>query len=117
MQLSDGREVTFDPQEYRDWTLAYASTVHKSQGSTVDRAYYLVGSGDHREMGYVAGSRHRKDLTLYADMSVYESGKTQTENRESLLQEIARGLKRSDEKKLAITAAEPSHADDRGMSH
>ncbi len=35
--LADGgREVAFDPKTYTDFHLAYASTIHRSQGSTVD---------------------------------------------------------------------------------
>lgn len=118
VKLIDGRTVAFDPHEYRDWTLAYASTVHKSQGSTVDRAYYLVGSGDRREMGYVAGSRHRQDLRLYVDRSVCDAGQNlsqQTQDKDKLLKDIARSLTKSDKKELAITVAGRTH--DGGHGH
>ena len=109
VKLTDGRVVAFDPYEYKNWTLGYASTVHKSQGSTVDRSYYLVGSGDKREMGYVAGSRHRKDMRFYVDRSVYEAAKNsqdKTQAKDELIKSIAKGLSKSDEKELAITVAQ-----------
>ncbi len=120
VRLTDGRTVNFDPHEYKNWTLGYASTVHKSQGSTVDRAYYLVSSGDHREMSYVAASRHRKDLTLYVDKSVYDASQNlsrQNDDKDRLLKDIAHGLQKSDEKELALTTASRFRVDDGGHGH
>lgn len=110
VRLTDGRTVAFDPTAYRNWTLGYASTVYKSQGSTVDRAYYLLSSTDRREMSYVAASRHRQDLRIYADRTLYESRK----DRDKLIEEISRGLSKSDEKELAL--AQVHRHDDGGHS-
>lgn len=57
--------IQFAHEEYDDWHLGYSSTAHKSQGSTVDRAFYLVLNADRASLGYVAASRHRKDLQIY----------------------------------------------------
>lgn len=43
----------------------YAYTVHKSQGVTTDRAHYAPGQMADRELGYVAGSRHREEFTMH----------------------------------------------------
>src|SRR5208283_3000160 len=44
----------------------YATTIHKSQGATVDRAYVLSSGGMDRHLTYVAMTRHREEATLYA---------------------------------------------------
>jgi ATP-dependent exoDNAse (exonuclease V) alpha subunit len=109
VRIEDGRVVAFDPTAYRDWTLGYASTIHKSQGATVDRAYYAVSSYDKREMAYVAGSRHREDLRVYVDRALYDTARTQQavqEDRLSLIDQVARRLERSNEKALAIVEAQ-----------
>ncbi len=82
-----------------------------------------MGSGDKREMGYVASSRHRKDLRLYVDRSVYDVGKNldkQTQDKDKFLKDIARSLTKSDEKELAITVAHrgrETNAEDTGHGH
>ncbi len=47
----------------------YASTIHGSQGATVDRAVLLAGSQLGGREAYVAASRHRDDLTIVVDKS------------------------------------------------
>ena len=44
----------------------YATTIHKSQGATVDRAYVLASDRMDRHLSYVAMTRHREEATLYA---------------------------------------------------
>ena len=46
--------------------LAYATTVHRAQGATVDTAHALVTDDMTRETLYVAASRARQHTTLYA---------------------------------------------------
>ena len=43
----------------------YATTVHKAQGATVDRAFLLGSEGLYREAGYVGLSRARESTQLY----------------------------------------------------
>ena len=64
----DGREETriaFETKDYRDFDHGYASTIHKSQGATVDRSYILASQYFDRHSSYVALSRHRYSATLY----------------------------------------------------
>lgn len=64
----DGKDdvVTVNEKRYDKIGHGYAFTVHKSQGVTVDRAHYAPGQMANRELGYVAGSRHREEFTIYA---------------------------------------------------
>ncbi len=52
----------------------YATTIHKSQGATVDRAFVLGTAGLYREAGYVALSRARQSSHLYVVDSGIETG-------------------------------------------
>lgn len=65
----DGKDKTVkvDERAYQKIDHGYAFTVHKSQGVTVDRAHYAPGQMADRELGYVAGSRHREEFTLHAE--------------------------------------------------
>ncbi len=72
VQLDYGENVTFSLKEYKAIDHAYAVTVHKSQGITVDRSLvYASGRGWDRFMTYVALSRHRDSVKLYADRKTY----------------------------------------------
>ena len=57
------------PQDYvRQYVeLGYASTLHRSQGRTVDRAHCLVDPGTDRESLYVGLTRGRESNMLYVD--------------------------------------------------
>ncbi|HKR15659.1 MAG TPA: MobF family relaxase [Pyrinomonadaceae bacterium] len=70
--LDTGREVSFDPQQFRHLDYGYAVTSHSSQGLTVDR---VLVNADTREslqllndrMAYVAVSRAREEALIYTD--------------------------------------------------
>jgi hypothetical protein len=63
----DGREASFDGQEYQAFHHAYAITAHKAQGVTVDRTFAVVTKGYDRALGYVSFSRHRYGVDAYID--------------------------------------------------
>lgn len=71
--LPDNRTITLDTTIYNHFTHGYATTIHKSQGMTVDRSYVLASQYMDMHATYVALSRHRKEMTLYADSSVFTS--------------------------------------------
>lgn len=61
---SDGRTLTVTDRQYKALDHAYAVTVHKSQGVTVDRAHVVHDSAmSDRSLSYVACSRHREAMT------------------------------------------------------
>jgi hypothetical protein len=65
MDGEEGRRVVVDAQQYPYLEHGYAATVHKAQGSTVDRTYVLATSHFDRHSTYVALSRHREAATLF----------------------------------------------------
>ena len=52
----------------------YASTIHKAQGATVDRAFVLGTASLYREAGYVAMSRARGASDVYVVGGAFETG-------------------------------------------
>ena len=71
VRLDDGRRVAFDHKAYGDLDHGYATTIHKSQGVTVDQAYVLAGGFMDRHATYVALSRHRQSVTLHYDRQTF----------------------------------------------
>ena len=64
--------VTFDLSLYRSFDHGYATTLHKSQASTVDKTFLYAGYGMDRHLTYVGLSRHRHEAHLYADLKTFE---------------------------------------------
>ncbi|WP_312405444.1 Ti-type conjugative transfer relaxase TraA [Rhizobium sp.] len=62
----DKRRVEVDQALYRNVDHGYATTIHKSQGATVDRVKVLASSMFDRHLSYVALTRHRDSVELYA---------------------------------------------------
>ena len=58
-------EVSWDLSDYASIDHAYAMTVHKSQGLTVDRAFYLTSDSTDRRLAYVAYTRSRYACSFY----------------------------------------------------
>jgi Ti-type conjugative transfer relaxase TraA len=59
------RQVTVEQRFYRNLDHGYATTIHKSQGATVDRVQVLASLSLNRHLTYVAMTRHREDVALY----------------------------------------------------
>ncbi len=69
----DGRRPTRAAQAYLEaghLGHAYALTIHKAQGLTVERAYVLAGESLSQESGYVAMSRAREMTELFVPLAV-----------------------------------------------
>jgi hypothetical protein len=62
---ADRRKVRFDLKDYAQIDHGYASTIHKSQGVTVDHGYLLASDGLDRHAAYVGMSRHRETLAVH----------------------------------------------------
>lgn len=61
----DKRRVEIDQRFYRNVDHGYATTIHKSQGATIDRVKVLATLSLDRHLTYVAMTRHRHDAKLY----------------------------------------------------
>lgn len=59
------RQVIVEQRFYSNVDHGYATTVHKSQGATVDRVKVLGSLSLDRHLTYVAMTRHREDLGVY----------------------------------------------------
>lgn len=66
VRLDNGRKVTFEESQYRNIDYGYAGTIHKSQGTTVERSFVLAANMMDRHLTYVAMTRHRQRVDLYA---------------------------------------------------
>ncbi|WP_448549883.1 ATP-binding domain-containing protein, partial [Xanthomonas translucens] len=53
--------------DYQAIDHGYATTIHKNQGATVDRAFVLASRTMDRHLTYVAMTRHRDGVGLYVD--------------------------------------------------
>lgn len=60
------RTVSIPVNSYQSFDHGYATTIHKSQGTTVDRSFVMASRTMDRHLAYVAMTRHRDDVRLYA---------------------------------------------------
>ncbi|AHG48814.1 conjugal transfer protein TraA (plasmid) [Rhizobium leguminosarum bv. trifolii CB782] len=66
VRLDNGRDVVISEASYRNVDHGYAATIHKSQGATVDRTFVLATGMMDQHLTYVAMTRHRDRVDLYA---------------------------------------------------
>jgi Ti-type conjugative transfer relaxase TraA len=59
------RQVAVEQRFYNNLDYGYATTIHKSQGATVDRVKVLASLSLDRHLTYVAMTRHREDLAVF----------------------------------------------------
>lgn len=59
------QSITVEQRFYNNVDHGYATTIHKSQGATVDRVKVLASLSLDRHLTYVAMTRHREDLGVY----------------------------------------------------
>lgn len=87
------RKRTFSVNSYQDVKLGYASTTHKAQGATVDRAFVLTDEAmiDH-QISYVQMSRARIETKIYSTRD--QAGDE--------LKDLVRQMERDREKQLAL---------------
>ena len=72
----DNREVQYKKEDIMELDLAYAITIHKSQGSEFNEVLVVLPSEDNRvlcrELLYTAVTRARKRVTVAAEKQVME---------------------------------------------
>jgi Ti-type conjugative transfer relaxase TraA len=62
-----GRVVCIPTDRYQAFDHGYATTIHKTQGATVERAFVLASDRMDRHLTYVALTRRTEAVTLYAE--------------------------------------------------
>jgi hypothetical protein len=133
LQLEDGKQViltrAYLEERPRWWTrgnpsrrtldLGYASTGHRSQGVTLDRALVRVAGAEDREWFYVAATRAAKETTFFDVVSPeprpveLDVPKVEPRSIEDHLVAVGR---RDGSKRLAVDAAEAAPLRLRAMS-
>ncbi|TCB41054.1 Ti-type conjugative transfer relaxase TraA, partial [Rhizobium leguminosarum bv. viciae] len=79
-QTQDGqRQVTIPVNRYQAFDHGYATTIHKTQGATVDRSFVLASTTMDRHLTYVAMTRHREGVQLYAGLDAFKTERALTE--------------------------------------
>jgi Ti-type conjugative transfer relaxase TraA len=76
----DGKDDTrliVETRDYQDLDHGYATTIHKSQGATVDRSYILASRYFDRHTSYVALSRHRESAMIFYANDEFASSTSQ----------------------------------------
>lgn len=68
--------ITVRANEYNEIDYGYARTIHKEQGNTVDQAFVYLSPTMDAQLAYVALTRHREDVQLYAARSVFNDEKS-----------------------------------------
>ncbi len=73
--LVDGHldPIVVRAHEYNHLDHGYARTIHKEQGNTVDRSFVYLSPTMDSQLSYVALTRHREDVTLYASREDFRS--------------------------------------------
>ena len=59
------KTISFAPNLSPYFDHGWAVTIHKSQGSTVDKTFVLASSAMSQNLSYVAMTRHREDLQVF----------------------------------------------------
>ena len=73
-EKENSRDIKVDISKYNNFDYGYATTVHKSQGATVENTLLYVNSkGWNRNLAYVGMSRHKENLDVYVNSDKYVS--------------------------------------------
>lgn len=94
--------MAIDATDYKTFDHGYATTIHKTQGSTVDRAYVLASDTMDRHMTYVAMTRHKDEAQRYAgedqfaDIEALKSRLGRSGAKETVLDYVDRDGRRRD---------------------
>jgi hypothetical protein len=111
-----GRAVEVSTADYAAVDHGYATTIHKAQGATVDRAYVLASKSMDRHLTYVSLTRHRDGVALYA-------GRDEFSDMDSLAGRLSRAqlkettLDYDQAAGVRAEAAREIYAQRRGMDH
>lgn len=92
VETDAGEKVAFSADRYNSVDHAYAVTVHKAQGATVDNVHVLATRSMTRNLAYVAMTRHRKELNVHYGVKSFDPFQGG----------ISEALSRRDDKKVSV---------------
>ena len=72
MDGEKGWRVRVEQGDKQQLSHGYASSIHKSQGATVDKTFTLASKGMDSKLTYVSMSRQREDTKLYANTAEFK---------------------------------------------
>ena len=104
----DGAErvVSVAVADYAAIDHGYATTIHKTQGATVDRSFVLASGTMDRHLTYVAMTRHRDGAQLYAAKEEFAGrGAQQSPGQADVLKNLAERLGRDGSKETTLDYA------------
>ena len=93
---SQGEDRVLIEKKYvREWQLAYALTVHKSQGSQYRKVFFVVSKRDQmnllsRPMVYTAVTRAKKECNVIGDVSAFHNAIRTVNRKMTVMQEISK---------------------------
>jgi Ti-type conjugative transfer relaxase TraA len=106
--------VHVDTKFYKHLDYGYAATVHKAQGTTVDRSYVLASTHFDRHTAYVALSRHRDNATVFYARDDF-GGRAKGATPESVRDRFTETLSRARPKELAHDYLERETGSEQGL--
>jgi Ti-type conjugative transfer relaxase TraA len=106
--------VHVDTKFYKHLDYGYAATVHKAQGTTVDRSYVLATTHFDRHTAYVALSRHRDNATVFYARDDF-GGRAPSATPESVHDRFTETLSRARPKELAHDYLERETGSEQGL--
>ena len=65
VRLDEGKTFGFSPNLFSSFDQGWAITIHKSQGTTVEKSFLLVSHEMNQNLTYVAMTRHKGDVQVY----------------------------------------------------
>lgn len=102
VRLTNGQQTTLNLAQDKHWDYGYASTIHASQGRTVDYSAVHITRGSQQAFGersfYVAATRARQDTTIYTnDREAAAQLVTRPQEKSSALEAIGDLRQRQDD--------------------
>lgn len=89
------KEVLIPKKQVKEWQLAYALTVHKSQGSQYRKVFFIVAKRDAmnlltRPMVYTAVTRAKRECRIIGDAPSFSRAIGTVDHKMTVIQELAK---------------------------
>jgi len=112
----NARSVSISTADYAAIDHGYATTIHKTQGATVDRSFVMASGTMDRHLTYVAMTRHRDGAQLYAAREEFKGRSADQSPMEAKhFENLAARLSRDGSKETTLDYAK-DYAERRGIA-